>query len=465
MRLDGRLGRKEQASFERENLRSREKYARKLDAEWKRKLRREATAEKRASAGKVREKFARLRATLRRLARRSLVKLRARQAEERRRILAEMRERFARERAELRAHWAERRAALQVITLTKRERARLLARAKREEIRARKLQDKEHRKIHADETRQAAARRAAERRQESDDAVRASIEAEHPEWLSLWDKVKGRIKPSGHLTRREAFFHYVHENPGAVLEAAEEGTDAWIREQLEAEEKRHREAHPEDFAEPPRKAARMARAPKAKGATKARGPASIVWKVLERYSVGNADRLRVAVGTRARPELTVLHVTLDRTGKPILTDYEGDMDPRVKARVLDVVLPALDESKTVTAGKPYAMKRRGLKAKRRNRHEVDYFAGSELVGTLSKRGKEGSRTIWQFSGPWGVGTISDDNQRDLIRAAEKRILEDPEHPAHAYISGAPGPSKPRKAPVNRAKTAAARRAALEAAPF
>lgn len=56
----------------------------------------------------------------------------------------------------------------------------------------------------------------AERRAESDDEVRASIDAD---LIPLWEKIKRSIKGSARLSRTDEFLHYVHEHPDAGLEA------------------------------------------------------------------------------------------------------------------------------------------------------------------------------------------------------------------------------------------------------
>ena len=68
---------------------------------------------------------------------------------------------------------------------------------------------------------------AAERRGESDDEVEGNLE---PELVSLWRRVKARIKGGPRRTRTEAFLEYAQEHPGEVLEAAEDSTDRLVRE-------------------------------------------------------------------------------------------------------------------------------------------------------------------------------------------------------------------------------------------
>jgi hypothetical protein len=77
-----------------------------------------------------------------------------------------------------------------------------------------------------------------ERRQESDDEVRANIP---PELAALFDRVGGRIKGSSRMSRTEAFLHYAEEHPGEVLESIDDITERVVRG-LEAREKEARRA-------------------------------------------------------------------------------------------------------------------------------------------------------------------------------------------------------------------------------
>jgi hypothetical protein len=70
------------------------------------------------------------------------------------------------------------------------------------------------------------------RRGESDDEVRGNIP---PEFVSLFERVKGRIKGSPRMTRTEAFLHYAHEHPDEVLVALEDKTEQLVRELEERE--------------------------------------------------------------------------------------------------------------------------------------------------------------------------------------------------------------------------------------
>jgi hypothetical protein len=88
---------------------------------------------------------------------------------------------------------------------------------------------------------------AAERRSESDDAVRANVP---PEYLGLWEKVKGSIRGSDRMSRTEAFLHWIEEHPEEHFAAIDDKTDALIRE-LEARERDASRAFQDSPALPP----------------------------------------------------------------------------------------------------------------------------------------------------------------------------------------------------------------------
>lgn len=87
--------------------------------------------------------------------------------------------------------------------------------------------------------------RAAEKRRESDDEVEGNIPRE---LVAVWRKVKSRIKPSEHMSRTEAFEHWVHNHSAEVQEIeareAEKGIDEWV-----AQEREHRASMDQDLAE------------------------------------------------------------------------------------------------------------------------------------------------------------------------------------------------------------------------
>jgi hypothetical protein len=75
---------------------------------------------------------------------------------------------------------------------------------------------------------------AHERRQESDDEVRAALD---PDMLPLFEKVKRKIRGTDRMSRTEVFLNMVHESPELVLEAIEELSQRELNRLL-AEEKR-----------------------------------------------------------------------------------------------------------------------------------------------------------------------------------------------------------------------------------
>jgi hypothetical protein len=173
----------------------------------------------------------------------------------RQRVLQELRDAVAAERAEARQTCTVRRTAARAISdQIKRVRA---------ELEAERAFQRDMRRIESanrHRTQQAHRASAAERRSESDDAVRASIP---DELVPLWERVKRSIHGSDRMSRAEIFMKYAEEHPEDVLLILEDRTDALVRE-LEARERdaaaalRHQSALPEDpFAElgPPSQAA------------------------------------------------------------------------------------------------------------------------------------------------------------------------------------------------------------------
>jgi hypothetical protein len=97
----------------------------------------------------------------------------------------------------------------------------------------------EDRKLRAEIARaEAAAKRrekprssAAERRSESDDLVRQNIA---PEDQALWNRVKGKLRSTGRMSRTEAFEQYKHDHPHEALRAREDYAErAWRRDVAE----------------------------------------------------------------------------------------------------------------------------------------------------------------------------------------------------------------------------------------
>jgi hypothetical protein len=129
----------------------------------------------------------------------------------RRRARQVIRDRIAREKQEARNACRQRKAEIRAAAMsaTDRARAELLAERRMQ----REMASAEHR-LHRQEKRTT----AAERRQESDDEVRANID---PELVPLFDRVRRSIRGSAHQSRTEAFLHYAEENPGEVIDAQE----------------------------------------------------------------------------------------------------------------------------------------------------------------------------------------------------------------------------------------------------
>jgi hypothetical protein len=167
---------------------------------------------------------------------------RARAREMRRRALEELREAVRREQAVARETCvADLAAACAIADKVQRGRA---------ELEAERMYQRELRRIERGnraarlETKRASGR---ERRRESDDEVEGNLPRE---FVSLWHRVKGRIRGSDRMTRTEAFMEYAHNHPAEVLVALEDRTEEVIRE-LEA---RERQARRELKRKPPREA-------------------------------------------------------------------------------------------------------------------------------------------------------------------------------------------------------------------
>jgi hypothetical protein len=67
----------------------------------------------------------------------------------------------------------------------------------------------------------------SERREESDDAVRANLP---PELVAVFNRVKGSIRGSDRISRTEAFLAWAENHPSEVFEAIEAKTEAMIRD-------------------------------------------------------------------------------------------------------------------------------------------------------------------------------------------------------------------------------------------
>ncbi|HZJ70001.1 MAG TPA: hypothetical protein VFF36_03655, partial [Planctomycetota bacterium] len=66
-----------------------------------------------------------------------------------------------------------------------------------------------------------------ERREESDDEVRRNLP---PELLTVWERVRGAIRPGPRRTRTEAFLEWAEENPEAVHAIVYEDVDRQVAE-------------------------------------------------------------------------------------------------------------------------------------------------------------------------------------------------------------------------------------------
>ncbi len=80
----------------------------------------------------------------------------------------------------------------------------------------------------------AAAQRSAERRAESDEAVRREL---GDDWAALrvWETVKHRIRATERSTRTEVFQQYLHDHPEALDEARNGAMDEWANEDEDLE--------------------------------------------------------------------------------------------------------------------------------------------------------------------------------------------------------------------------------------
>ena len=85
---------------------------------------------------------------------------------------------------------------------------------------------------------------AREQRRESDDVVSANLQ---PEYLGLWQRLKGQFPGTDRMTRTEQFLHHLEENPDLVLQAMEDRSEQVIRDL----ERREREARHAYRARPP----------------------------------------------------------------------------------------------------------------------------------------------------------------------------------------------------------------------
>jgi len=92
---------------------------------------------------------------------------------------------------------------------------------------------------HAEKVKAKAGRTAREAQAESDDHVRANIDAD---LLPVWEKVKRSIRGDAHRSRTEAFLQWVEENPGDVLALQQAAADVEVRRLLAEQQQLEREA-------------------------------------------------------------------------------------------------------------------------------------------------------------------------------------------------------------------------------
>jgi hypothetical protein len=145
----------------------------------------------------------------------------------RERVLQELRQAVDAERASARETCSVRLSAARGI-------ADRIARA-RAELEAERTFQRDMRRIersNRQRTRQVHRTTAAEQRSQSDDEVRRSIPEE---LVPLWERVKRSIRGSDRVSRLESFLEYAEANPGSVLEAIEDRSDALVRELEERE--------------------------------------------------------------------------------------------------------------------------------------------------------------------------------------------------------------------------------------
>lgn len=185
--------------------------------ELKREIERDLTTKARETLAKLKEKIAaareRRRKTSTRAAQRCRVArqaVRERQKAERAQIRQRLNAAFAEERQKLRQRCDARKTKIRSIG------GRAEDAALREWDEERRYQRDLQRAEAGFRRKTAAAERrsAKERRAESDDAVRSNIPAE---LLGLFERVKRSVHGTPHMSRTEAFLHWVEENPDEVL--------------------------------------------------------------------------------------------------------------------------------------------------------------------------------------------------------------------------------------------------------
>jgi hypothetical protein len=142
-------------------------------------------------------------------------------------------------RLELAARVRDEHAGAVQACMIRHEQARAEVRTPREKLAEEKRYQKELRRIerlYIQQRKEVKRASRRERMQESDDAVRGNIP---PEYIPLWERVKGKIRAGDRKSRTEAFMQYVEEHPAEMLEVLEDRTDALMRD-LERQEREHR---------------------------------------------------------------------------------------------------------------------------------------------------------------------------------------------------------------------------------
>jgi hypothetical protein len=151
--------------------------------------------------------------------------LREHAQERRRTTLAMLRDTYARERAQARETFLLKKADIYQAARDPIERARLKWEAER------KYQQDLHRiaRGNRDRVRHAKHTHAKERRDESDDEVRANIPADH---VPLFERVKRQIKGTSRESRTEAFLRYVEQTPDELLLSVQDEGDRKLQQQI-----------------------------------------------------------------------------------------------------------------------------------------------------------------------------------------------------------------------------------------
>jgi hypothetical protein len=200
--------------------------------ELKKEIERDLAAKARETLARLKEKIAAARERRRTTTSRAVQRCRTARQSVRERQKAER----ARVRERLNAEFAEERQRLRQRCEARKAKIRALARraedgALREWDEERRYQRQLHRAESAHKRKTAAAERrsAKERRAESDDAVRANIPAE---LVRVFERVKRSIRGTPHMSRTEAFLHWIEENPDEVLAIQEADAEKRFRKLL-----------------------------------------------------------------------------------------------------------------------------------------------------------------------------------------------------------------------------------------